>query len=75
MLRRAAARPPPPDDGSPCYSPAPPADGCGSRTPWVNSVVVAPPSVASASFHPTARGQQAYATVVARAIKDHRRRG
>ena len=59
---------------------APSFDGhevCGSGTPWINGVVVAPttpPSIAPASFHPTARGQQAYAAALARAIEDHRGR-
>lgn len=50
---------------------------CGSRTPWVNGVVftpTTPPRLSTASFHPNARGQQAYADAVARAIRDRRPR-
>jgi hypothetical protein len=35
---------------------------CDRRRPWINSVVLGPgPSIGSASFHPTARGQIAFA--------------
>nr|WP_294695677.1 SGNH/GDSL hydrolase family protein [uncultured Friedmanniella sp.] len=51
---------------------------CGSGTPWVNGVVFTatnPPQLSIASFHPNARGQQAYADAVAAAIRaDSRRR-
>ena len=50
---------------------------CGSGTPWLNGLLVAPttpPSLDPASFHPNARGQRAYATAVAAAIREHRPR-
>jgi hypothetical protein len=50
---------------------------CGSGTPWVNGVLLTatnPPQVSVASFHPNARGQQAYADAVARAIREDTRR-
>lgn len=50
---------------------------CGSGTPWVNGVVFTPtnpPRLSTASFHPNARGQQAYADAVAAAIREDRRR-
>lgn len=43
---------------------------CSTGTPWVNGVLVNltnPPSVATASFHPTARGQRVYADALAAA--------
>jgi lysophospholipase L1-like esterase len=43
---------------------------CSTGTPWVNGVLLTPgnpPTVASGSFHPTARGQRAYADAVAAA--------
>jgi len=43
---------------------------CSAGTPWLNGVVVAPtnpPQVSQASFHPNARGQQAFADAVAAA--------
>ncbi|WP_375424592.1 SGNH/GDSL hydrolase family protein [uncultured Friedmanniella sp.] len=45
---------------------------CSTGTPWVNGLVVNPtnpPSVATASFHPNALGQQAYADAVAGAAR------
>lgn len=42
---------------------------CDRRTPWINGVVLAPtavPTPTSASFHPTARGQWAYAAAFSR---------
>lgn len=45
---------------------------CGTGTRWVNGVVADPTSpsgLASASFHPTAQGQQAYADAVAAAAR------
>ena len=41
---------------------------CDRRRPWINSVVFGPgPSISPASFHPTARGQFAYAFAFAKA--------
>ena len=47
---------------------------CDRRRPWINSVVFGPgPSISPASFHPTARGQFAYAFAFAEAgLSDHR---
>lgn len=47
---------------------------CGTGTPWVNGVVADPTSpsgFATASFHPTAQGQEAYAAAVAAAATRH----
>ena len=45
---------------------------CGSRTPWVNGLLLTPSGVDPASFHLTARGQRAYADAVAAAAERHR---
>ena len=40
---------------------------CDRKSPWLNGVVLAsasPPQLSTATFHPTARGQQAYASAV-----------
>jgi lysophospholipase L1-like esterase len=40
---------------------------CDKKSPWLNGVVLAsvnPPQLSTATFHPTARGQQAYASAV-----------
>jgi lysophospholipase L1-like esterase len=43
---------------------------CGSGEPWVNGLVVTPEGrLSPASFHPTARGQRAYADAVAAALR------
>ncbi|WP_375430025.1 hypothetical protein [uncultured Friedmanniella sp.] len=47
---------------------------CSTGTPWVNGILFTlgnPPTVSTASFHPNARGQQAYADAVAAAVKRH----
>lgn len=49
-------------------------DVCGSRTPWVNGLLLTPSGVDPASFHPTARGQRAYAAAVAAAATGRHRR-
>ena len=49
-------------------------DVCGSRTPWVNGLLLTPSGVDPASFHPTARGQRAYAAAVAAAATGRRGR-
>jgi hypothetical protein len=42
---------------------------CGSRTPWLNGLLVtATGQPSTASFHPTVQGQQAYAAAVASAL-------
>jgi lysophospholipase L1-like esterase len=49
---------------------------CSSKTPWINGVVFSgtgSPQLSPASFHPTARGQRAYAAAVSRAIEADRR--
>lgn len=45
---------------------------CGSGTPWLNGVLLAPttpPSLDPATFHPNAAGQKAYARAVAAAVE------
>ena len=45
---------------------------CGSGTPWLNGVLLAPtspPSLDRATFHPDVKGQQAYAQAVAAAVR------
>jgi hypothetical protein len=45
---------------------------CSTGTPWLNGLVFTPtlpPTVATASFHPNALGQQAYADAVAAATR------
>lgn len=37
---------------------------CDSGTPWINPLLIGASGVSPASFHPTARGQQAYAEAV-----------
>lgn len=42
---------------------------CDKRSPWINGVLLTslnPPQLSAATFHPTARGQQAYAKAVSR---------
>jgi lysophospholipase L1-like esterase len=49
---------------------------CDRKTPWLNGVVLAstaPPELSPATFHPTARGQRAYAKAVLKTA-DHRHR-
>lgn len=49
---------------------------CDRKTPWLNGVVLAstaPPQLSPATFHPTARGQRAYAKAVLKTA-DHRQR-
>jgi lysophospholipase L1-like esterase len=49
---------------------------CSSGTRWVNGVLLTdtnPPTVSPASFHPTARGQRAYADAVAAVVAGSRR--
>lgn len=51
-------------------------DLCDARSPWLNGVVLsslAPPQISPATFHPTERGQRAYADAVL--DERHRRPG
>ena len=50
---------------------------CGSGDQWVNGIVFDPANptqISTATFHPAARGQRAYADAVARAIRERRPR-
>jgi lysophospholipase L1-like esterase len=49
---------------------------CSSGTRWVNGLLLTdtnPPTISPASFHPTARGQRAYAVAVAAVVRSGQR--
>jgi lysophospholipase L1-like esterase len=49
---------------------------CDFKTPWLNGVVLAstaPPQLSAATFHPTARGQRAYARAVLKTADQRQR--